>query len=60
MIVMKNGKVLEDYLIDKLVKHLDMPSIVSCMRDLDEFEKTVMERYPWVPAAFRRSVASGK
>lgn len=52
----ENGKVL----IDKLVKHLDMPSIVSCMRDLDEFEKTVMERYPWVPAAFRRSVATGK
>lgn len=41
-------------LIDQLVHTMDMKQVVEDLRDLTAFNQDVMEKYPWVPAAFRR------
>lgn len=42
-------------LIENLVKKIDMPKVTGDLKDLAAFNETVMEKYPWTPAAFRRS-----
>ena len=41
-------------LIDKMVAYMDMPKVVQDLQDLSGFTEKMMEKYPWVPAAFRR------
>lgn len=40
--------------IDELVKRLDMPGVVENLARLKGFEDGVMERFPWMPAAYNR------
>lgn len=41
-------------IIESLVQRLQLPDVVTCMAELRAFEETVMERYPWMPAAYNR------
>ena len=42
------GKVL----IDKMVSNMNMPKVVEDLKNLKEFEDKIMEKYPWMPAAY--------
>ena len=46
----EKGKVL----IDKMVANMNMPKVVEDLKNLKEFEDKVMEKYPWMPAAYNR------
>lgn len=39
-------------LIEKLVQRMDVPAVAASLRDLEAFEKDVMARRPWMPAAW--------
>ena len=39
-------------LIDKLVANMNVPKVVEDLKQLKEFEEDVMEKYPWIPAAY--------
>lgn len=39
-------------LIDKLVANMNMPKVVDDLRELEKFEEGVMDKYPWIPAAY--------
>lgn len=41
--------------IDRLVDHIDIVKVVEDLKMLKTFEDDVMERYPWVPAAFNKN-----
>lgn len=47
----KDGRAL----IEKLVSLIDMPKVAADLKDLSAFTEEVMEKYPWTPAAFRRT-----
>lgn len=42
-------------LIDTLVEKMDMQKVVDDLKDLESFNMQMMEKYPWVPAAFNRN-----
>lgn len=39
-------------LIDEIVKRMDINKAIQDLGELEEFEKTLMKKYPWTPAAF--------
>ena len=39
-------------LIDKMVANMNMPKVVEDLKQLKEFEEDVMDKYPWIPAAY--------
>lgn len=38
--------------INELVEHMDVPAVAEKLRELDRFEQELMERFPWMPAAW--------
>ncbi len=41
-------------IIERLVDAMDVKKTVQEMRDLEHFQSQLMERYPWMPAAYER------
>lgn len=41
-------------IINELVKRMDMNNIVSQMSELDKYNAEVIEKYPWVPANYKK------
>lgn len=41
-------------MIGKMVENMNMPKVVEDLRKLGTFEEQVMEKYPWIPAAYNR------
>lgn len=39
-------------ILDDIIGEIDMAGIVAKMADLEKFEKKLMEKYPWMPAAY--------
>ena len=44
----EQGKVM----IDKMVANMNMPKVVEDLKNLKAFEDKIMEKYPWMPAAY--------
>lgn len=42
-------------IIEEIVRRINMEKVVADMRSLEEFEQGVMERYPWIPAAYNKN-----
>lgn len=41
-------------ILDKIVEGMNMTKVVSDLKDLENFQREQMEKYPWTPAAFNR------
>lgn len=47
-------------IIERLVDAMDIKKTVQDMRDLECFQAQLMERYPWMPAAYERKRKTGQ
>ena len=41
-------------IIEQMVERMNLPHVVEQMKDLQQYNKEVEERCPWVPSAFNK------